>query len=66
MILHHSRAILVSEQTSIPDPRVGAPYGQIVSSEQEEVGLMKRMLEERSDRLLGRRYPSTDPTDEAE
>lgn len=47
MIPHHSRAILVCQQATITDPDIAQLCDQIVSSQQEEIDLMTRMLEER-------------------
>ncbi len=47
MIPHHSRAILVCEQASITDPDIQQLCEQIVSSQQEEIDIMERMLAER-------------------
>jgi len=47
MIPHHSRAILVCENASLTDPEIVDLCGQIVSSQQEEIDLMERMLAER-------------------
>lgn len=44
MIPHHSRAILVCENATITDPEIERLCAQIVSSQQEEIGIMERML----------------------
>lgn len=46
MIPHHSRAILVCEESAITDPEIVGLCGQIIASQQEEIGIMKRMMEE--------------------
>lgn len=45
MIPHHSRAILVCEQSTITDPEIVELCGQIVSSQQREIDQMKQILE---------------------
>lgn len=47
MIPHHSRAILVCNEAQITDPDIAQLCDQIVSSQQEEIDLMERMLDER-------------------
>ncbi len=47
MIPHHSRAILVCNEAHITDPDIIQLCDQIVSSQQEEIDLMERMLAER-------------------
>jgi len=47
MIPHHSRAILVCQEAAIEDPEIRQICDQIVTSQQEEIGIMERMLEER-------------------
>ena len=47
MIPHHSRAILVCQESAITDPEIERLCDQIVSSQQEEIDIMERMLEER-------------------
>ena len=47
MIPHHSRAILVCQEAQITDPEIVQLCGQIVSSQQEEIDIMERMLEGR-------------------
>lgn len=47
MIPHHSRAILVCQNANLTDPEIVDLCGQIVSSQQEEIDLMERMLAER-------------------
>ena len=47
MIPHHSRAILVCQEAAITDPDIRRLCDQIVSSQQEEIGIMTRMLEGR-------------------
>lgn len=44
MIPHHSRAILVCERAHLTDPEIEELCGQIVSSQQEEIDVMERML----------------------
>lgn len=46
MIPHHSRAILVCEEAPITDPEIEELCGQIIASQQEEIDIMKRMLDE--------------------
>ncbi|GGD76246.1 hypothetical protein GCM10007269_19110 [Microbacterium murale] len=45
MIPHHSRAILVCEQSDITDPEITTLCEQIVSSQQQEIDQMKQILE---------------------
>lgn len=45
MIPHHSRAILVCEQSNITDPEIIALCDQIVQSQQEEIDQMNDILE---------------------
>lgn len=47
MIPHHSRAILVCQQATITDPAIEQLCDQIISSQQEEIDIMTRMLEDR-------------------
>lgn len=47
MIPHHSRAILVCNEAQITDPEIERLCEQIVSSQQEEIDAMERMLAER-------------------
>jgi hypothetical protein len=47
MIPHHSRAILVCQEARITDPDIEQLCDQIVSSQQEEIAIMTRMLEDR-------------------
>jgi hypothetical protein len=47
MIPHHSRAILVCQEAAITDPNITQLCDQIVSSQQEEIEIMTRMLESR-------------------
>jgi hypothetical protein len=47
MIPHHSRAILVCQQAQITDPDIAQLCDQIVSTQQEEIAIMTRMLEDR-------------------
>ena len=47
MIPHHSRAILVCQEAAITDPDIRRLCDQIVSSQQEEIEIMTRMLEAR-------------------
>lgn len=47
MIPHHSRAILVCQNANITDPQIAQLCDQIVSSQQEEIDTMTRMLENR-------------------
>jgi hypothetical protein len=44
---HHSRAILVCNEAAITDPEIVAQCEQIISSEEEEIAIMERVLEER-------------------
>ncbi len=46
MIPHHSRAILVCEEAAITDPEIEKLCGQIISTQKEEITIMKDMLEE--------------------
>lgn len=46
MIPHHSRAILVCRNASITDPEIEQLCDQIIQSQQEEIDLMKRMMDE--------------------
>jgi len=46
MIPHHAGAILMSEQSSITDPRILELRQQIITSQQQEIELMKELLEE--------------------
>lgn len=46
MIPHHSRAILVCEEASITDPEIEELCDQIIASQEEEIDIMKRMLDE--------------------
>jgi len=45
MIPHHSRAILVCEQSDITDPEIVALCGEIVESQQREIDQMRAILE---------------------
>ena len=47
MIPHHASAILMCEQASIDDPEIEELCGQIIQSQQQEIDLMKRILEEK-------------------
>lgn len=47
MIPHHSRAILVCNEAAITDPDILQLCDQIVSSQQEEIAIMTRMLDSR-------------------
>jgi hypothetical protein len=47
MIPHHSRAILVCNEAAITDPDIEQLCDQIVATQQEEIGIMERMLEGR-------------------
>jgi hypothetical protein len=47
MIPHHSRAILVCNEAAITDPDIIQLCNQIISSQQEEINIMTRMLEDR-------------------
>jgi hypothetical protein len=47
MIPHHSRAILVCQEAAITDPDIQRLCEQIVSSQQDEIDIMTRMLEGR-------------------
>lgn len=46
MIPHHSRAVLVCEEAPITDPDIKDLCSQIIESQQEEIDIMKRMLDE--------------------
>lgn len=46
MIPHHSHAILVCEEASIIDPEIEELCDQIIASQEEEIDIMKRMLDE--------------------
>jgi uncharacterized protein (DUF305 family) len=48
MIPHHAGAILMCEQAPISDPEIHELCGQIVSSQQAEIDLMKAKLAELS------------------
>lgn len=45
MIPHHSRAILVCEESAITDPEIIDLCEQIVSSQREEIRQMEEILE---------------------
>jgi uncharacterized protein (DUF305 family) len=45
MIPHHAGAILMCQQASFRDPQVQALCGPIVSSQTEEIAIMKRLLD---------------------
>lgn len=45
MIPHHSRAILVCQEAAITDPEISRLCEQIITAQQEEIGIMERMLE---------------------
>lgn len=45
MIPHHSRAILVCEQSDISDPEIETLCHQIIESQQSEIDQMKRIME---------------------
>ena len=47
MIPHHSRAILVCNEAAITDPDIRQLCDQIIATQQEEIAIMNRMLEER-------------------
>jgi uncharacterized protein (DUF305 family) len=47
MIPHHSRAILVCQQAAITDPAIEQLCGQIIATQQVEIDIMNRMLEDR-------------------
>lgn len=47
MIPHHSRAILVCQEAALTDPEIERLCDQIVSSQQEEIDIMERILEGR-------------------
>ncbi|MFC0096739.1 DUF305 domain-containing protein [Micromonospora marina] len=47
MIPHHSRAVLVCQESDITDPEIIALCGQIVQSQEEEITQMKRILRDR-------------------
>jgi hypothetical protein len=56
MIPHHSRAILVCNEAAITDPEIVALCEQIISSQEEEIAIMERVLEERqAARFAGRK-----------
>lgn len=44
MIPHHSRAILVCQEAAITDPQIQQLCDEIVSSQQQEIAEMKRIL----------------------
>lgn len=46
MIPHHSGAVLMCEQARLGDPELRALCRQIVDSQQDEIELMQRMLEQ--------------------
>jgi len=45
MIPHHSRAILLCEQSNITDPEIKDLCGEIVESQQQEIDQMKDILQ---------------------
>ena len=45
MIPHHSRAILVCEQSDISDPEIETLCRQIIASQQSEIDQMKQIME---------------------
>ncbi|MEV5634091.1 DUF305 domain-containing protein [Micromonospora tulbaghiae] len=47
MIPHHSRAVLVCQESDITDPEIIALCDQIVKSQEEEITQMKRILGDR-------------------
>ncbi|SCG54124.1 DUF305 domain-containing protein [Micromonospora halophytica] len=47
MIPHHSRAVLVCQESDITDPEIVELCGQIVKSQEEEITQMKRILDDR-------------------
>ncbi|HEX6230428.1 MAG TPA: DUF305 domain-containing protein [Actinomycetota bacterium] len=47
MIPHHSRAILVCQESSLSDPEVVELCDQIVETQREEIAQMERILDER-------------------
>ncbi|WBB91062.1 DUF305 domain-containing protein [Verrucosispora sp. WMMC514] len=47
MIPHHSRAILVCQESQITDPEIIRLCDQIVRSQQEEIDQMKKILDDR-------------------
>jgi hypothetical protein len=47
MIPHHSRAILVCNEAAITDPDIRQLCDQIIATQQEEIAIMNRMLDER-------------------
>lgn len=49
MIPHHSRAILVCEQSDISDPEIQDLCEQIISSQQEEIDQMNEILDRLDD-----------------
>ena len=47
MIPHHSRAILVCQESDITDPEIATLCEQIISSQRDEIRQMQRILDER-------------------
>ncbi|MDG4828303.1 DUF305 domain-containing protein [Solwaraspora sp. WMMD1047] len=47
MIPHHSRAVLVCQESNITDPEIVELCDQIVESQEEEITQMKRILDDR-------------------
>ncbi|WP_149359859.1 DUF305 domain-containing protein [Lolliginicoccus suaedae] len=47
MIPHHSRAILVCQESSLTDPEIIELCRQIVETQREEIAQMERILEDR-------------------
>lgn len=47
MIPHHSRAILVCQESDITDPEIARLCEQIVSAQRDEIRQMQRILDER-------------------
>lgn len=45
MIPHHAAAILVCEQAAITDPPIQELCGQIISSQEEEIRIMKALMD---------------------
>lgn len=47
MIPHHSRAILVCQESDINDPQIQVLCGQIIEAQREEIVQMEKILESR-------------------
>ncbi len=66
MIPHHSRAILVCEESAITNPEIVELCDQIIAAQREEIAIMKRIMEENK-RSSGARHnrgsghPQSDP-----